>query len=175
MSLKDLTLEKHKDAERSVFARKLMSGEISTSDYINYLVQMGYIYRVLETKAIEAKIFNDLPGISRSQKIQSDIVELAGEDHGIQYLGSTINYVDYIKSLKDTDSILAHVYVRHMGDLYGGQMIAKRVPGSGLFYQFEDRDVLINTLRSKLTDDLGVEANTAFDYTIAIMRELNDE
>ena len=175
MSLKDLTWEKHKEAERSIFARKLMSGEISSADYSNYLVQMGYIYRILESKAIAAKLFDDLPGIARSEKIQQDIVELVGEDNGIDYLPSTLRYVEYLKLLKDNRSILAHVYVRHMGDLYGGQMIAKKVPGSGQFYQFDDRDGLINLLRSKLTDDLGAEANVAFDYTISIMKELNDE
>lgn len=175
MSLKELTLEKHKDAERSMFARKLMSGEISIDDYSNYLIQMGYIYRALEAKAYEFNIFDDLPGLARAEKIQEDIVELVGEDNGIDYLPATLKYVDYLKSLRETESVLAHVYVRHMGDLYGGQMIAKRVPGSGSFYQFDDRDGLINKLRSKLTDDLGAEANVAFDYTIEIMKELNNE
>ena len=70
--------------------------------------------------------------------------------------------------------MLAHLYVRHMGDLYGGQMIKKKVPGSGKFYEFTNREELITNIRAKLTDDLGEEANVAFQHAINIMRELNE-
>jgi heme oxygenase len=133
MSLKELTWEKHKVAERSAFARNLLGGNISIADYVSYLVQMGYVYRVLETKARQAKLIPSIDDLCRATKIQQDILELAGEDHGIQYLPETLKYVSYLEKLEDPKAIMAHVYVRHMGDLYGGQMIAKRVPGSGKF------------------------------------------
>jgi hypothetical protein len=62
-----------------------------------------------------------------------------------------------------------------MGDLFGGQIIAKKVPGSGKFYEFKDRERLIFLVRSKITDDLANEALTAFDYSISIMKELMSE
>jgi heme oxygenase len=62
-----------------------------------------------------------------------------------------------------------------MGDLYGGQILAKRVPGSGKFYQFKDAEKLKEQIRAELTDDLGDEARVAFDWAIKIMRELNNE
>jgi heme oxygenase len=62
-----------------------------------------------------------------------------------------------------------------MGDLFGGQMIAKRVPGSGRFYQFKDPEKLKEQIRAELTDDLGDEARIAFQWAIKIMKELNDE
>ena len=55
MSLKDLTKEKHRDAERCVFSQKLISGDMSVHDYANYLVQMGYVYQILENKAYTHK------------------------------------------------------------------------------------------------------------------------
>jgi len=174
MSLKELTWEKHKVAERSAFSKKLLSGNISIAEYVNYLVQMGHIYRVLERKAIEAKLINTMPGLNRAEKIQQDIVELAGADHGITYLPATLAYADYIKGLLDPKSIMAHVYVRHMGDLYGGQMIAKKVPGSGKFYQFDDKETLIGEMRKLISDDLAYDANIAFDYNIEIMKALLD-
>jgi heme oxygenase len=70
---------------------------------------------------------------------------------------------------------MAHLYVRHMGDLFGGQIISKRVPGSGHFYQFKDRDHLIFLVRSMITDDLADEALAAFDCSISIMKELMSE
>jgi len=172
MSLRDLTWEKHKVAERSAFARKLLSGSMSVADYVNYLVQMGAIYRALENKAREAKILDNMDDLSRAGKIQQDILELAGEDHGIGYLPATVEYVNYLKSLSDPKAIMAHVYVRHMGDLYGGQMIAKKIPGGGKFYQFDNREKLIEEIRSFATDDLAYDANIAFDYSIAVMAAL---
>jgi hypothetical protein len=67
---------------------------------------------------------------------------------------------------------MAHIYVRHMGDLSGGQMIAKKVPGSGRYYQFEDVDVLKNKIRERLSDELAEEANLAFDFSIAMFQQL---
>ena len=49
--------------------------------------------------------------------------------------------------------LYAHVYVRYLGDLKGGQMIAKRVPGSGLYYQFDEPDKLEQLIRAKLRED----------------------
>lgn len=174
MSLKDLTWEKHKVAERSAFSKKLISGDISTADYANYLVQMSLIYRTLETKLRNTKLIEDVEDLARFSKIQEDIVELAGDDHGIDYLPITKEYASYIESLYDYKAIMAHVYVRHMGDLYGGQMIAKRIPGRGKFYQFDNRDKLIEQIRIYATDDLAYDANIAFDYNIEIMKALLD-
>jgi heme oxygenase len=64
---------------------------------------------------------------------------------------------------KKGDQILAHIYVRHMGDLYGGKLIARKVPGSGKVYQFENSQELINTLDAKLTMNILDEALLAFD------------
>jgi len=175
MSLKELTWEKHKVAERSAFARNLLGGNISIVDYVSYLVQMGYVYQILENQAHTYKLTQEMPGIARAFAIQQDIVELVGEDHGLQYLPSSLKYGQYLESLSDPGAIMAHLYVRHMGDLFGGQIIAKKVPGSGKFYEFKDRERLIFLVRSKITDDLADEALTAFDYSISIMKELMSE
>jgi heme oxygenase len=175
MSLKELTKEKHRDAERCAFSQKLISGNMSIHDYANYLVQMGYVYQILENKAYLLKLTQDLPGIARAYAIQKDIVELVGEDHGIEYLPATIRYGEYLESLSDTKAVMAHLYVRHMGDLFGGQIISKKVPGSGNFYQFKDRDHLIFLVRSMISDDLADEALIAFDCSISIMKELISE
>jgi heme oxygenase len=50
-----------------------------------------------------------------------------------------------------------------MGDLYGGKLIARKVPGSGKVYQFENSQELINTLDAKLTMNILDEALLAFD------------
>jgi hypothetical protein len=59
-----------------------------------------------------------------------------------------------------------------MGDLYGGKIIAKKVPGSGLAYQFKDRPALIKLLDTKLSTDLVEEALLGFDLSAGIFDEL---
>ena len=71
--------------------------------------------------------------------------------------------------------ILAHIYVRHFGDMYGGQMIAKRNPGSGSMYVFEDVEELKTTVRAKLNDDMADEANRCFEFAMQLFEELGDE
>jgi hypothetical protein len=59
-----------------------------------------------------------------------------------------------------------------MGDLFGGQIIAKTCPGSGRFYQFKDAENLKTAIRAELTDDLGDEARVAFQWAIKLMKAL---
>jgi heme oxygenase len=179
MSLREITKDLHTDAERTEFAKKLLSGSISKEDYANYLYQMVLIYPIIEMGNNILGHFTNLPDIERSWPIYQDFIELAGMDHKYKWLPSTVNYHNYLLELiHDSDRkhlIKAHLYCRHMGDLYGGQMIAKRVPGQGRFYKFKDADKLKEQIRAELTDDLGDEARIAFVWAIKIMRELNNE
>jgi heme oxygenase len=180
MSLREITKDLHTDAERTAFAKLLLSGEISKEQYAQYLYQMLLIYNPIEMGNELQGFFKDLPDIQRTYAIYQDFVELAGKDSvGYKWLPSTIDYYHYLlELLSDPERkhlIKAHLYCRHMGDLYGGQILAKRVPGSGKFYQFKDADKLKEQIRAELTDDLGDEARVAFEWAIKIMRELNNE
>lgn len=179
MSLKELTKQVHSDAERTEFAKLLMSGDISKKQYAMYLLQMLEVYIPLENYTAFDGHFKNLPGLSRVPGILQDFRELGFKPKvDLPILKSTVEYRNYIESLGQDDNnrckLLAHLYVRHMGDLYGGQMIKKKVPGSGKFYEFQNRDTLIKNIREKLTDDLGEEANVAFQHAINIMRDLNE-
>ena len=48
MSLKELTMQQHRDAERQKFAGVLMSGKISKKTYLRYLVNQYACYSALE-------------------------------------------------------------------------------------------------------------------------------
>jgi heme oxygenase len=71
--------------------------------------------------------------------------------------------------------LLAHIYIRHFGDLYGGQIIKKAVPGSGKMYEFEDRNGLIAKVRERLSDELGEEANRAIEFNLQLFEEIANE
>jgi heme oxygenase len=93
-------------------------------------------------------------------------------------LPSVQRWCQRIEDLYNSDQrnlIMAHVYVRHMGDMYGGKAIAKRVPGTGRCYQFQDRPALIKAFDSRLHMGLLPEALTAFDLAVDFFNELQQE
>lgn len=178
MSLKDITKDLHTAAEKTKFAKLLLSGNISKEEYANYLYQMLAVYDPIEFLAEEQGFLTNLPGIRRIRKIYEDYLEL--KDNKLYTLTEgTLAYHMYLLELgNDPDRrhlIKAHMYVRHMGDLFGGQYIAKAVPGEGRFYQFDDVEGLKAAIREELTDDLGEEARVAFEWAIKIMKELGGE
>jgi len=63
------------------------------------------------------------------------------------------------------------LYTWHMGDMFGGQMIKKIVPGPHRNLEFEDARTLMTNIRAKLDDSMGDEANVAFDWAISMLRD----
>jgi heme oxygenase len=179
MSLKEITKDLHTDAERTVFAKKLLTGALTSEEYANYLWQMVLVYNGIETAARSQGMLVNLPDIERAHKIYQDCIELVGPNHNLKWLPVVIEYYHYLLSLNYNAErkhlVKAHLYCRHMGDLYGGQMIAKKVPGKGRFYEFKDADNLKTAIRAELTDDLGDEARVAFEWAIKIMKALNND
>jgi heme oxygenase len=177
MSLKELTKDLHTDAERTVFAKKLLTGVLTDEEYANYLWQMLLVYNGIETAAKSQDMLKNLPDIERTHKIYQDCIELVGPNHNLKWLPVVIEYYQYLLSLNYNAErrhlVKAHLYCRHMGDLYGGQMIAKKVSGKGRFYEFKDAENLKTAIRAELTDDLGDEARVAFEWAIKIMKALN--
>lgn len=177
MSLNEITKDLHADAERTAFAKKLVTGAFTKDEYANYLWQMVLVYNGIEVAANSQGMLKNLPDIERCHKIYQDCIELVGPHHQIKWNSTTIEYYQYLLALNYDQErrrlIKAHIYCRHMGDLFGGQIIAKKVPGQGRFYQFEKADLLKERIREELTDDLGDEARVAFEWAIKIMKALN--
>jgi hypothetical protein len=60
-----------------------------------------------------------------------------------------------------------------MGDLSGGQMIARYVPGKARMYYFQqDVQELKNIIRSRTTDEMAEEAGICFEYAIKLFNDL---
>jgi heme oxygenase len=119
-------------------------------------------------------LFDGLPEIRRAPAILEDFLELWKDEYGTPKLCNVVNdYIKYIISIKDDPKkLMAHIYVRHMGDLSGGQMIAKRVPGAGKYYQFEDADSLKAAVRLKIDDSMADEAKVCFDFATQFFKEM---
>ena len=177
MSLKDLTHAKHKEAETQPFVKVLFSGKINPDLYATFLFNTHPLYDLLETYAMALGQLNDLPDIRRAPKINEDFREIWGNraERPVD-LPVVKDYLDHIKNLAETapEKLFSHIYVRHMGDLAGGQMISKRVPGSGRYYQFADPDALKTAIRARLSDDMAEEANVCFDFAARMFKEMMD-
>ena len=179
MNLKELTWENHKSAERKKFASILLSGSIEPALYHKYLTNQFYNYVALEYKLPLEEL--GISSIARSELISEDIRELEdmyGLDSVTEEISqSTKDYVTYCEDLFENDKagLIAHMYVRHFGDMYGGAFIAKRIPGSGKMYEFDNKDELKNKVRAMLDDSMAPEANRCFGFAIRLFEELYDE
>lgn len=172
MSLKDITADLHELAEHTPFMKAVFAKSLPMSVWEEWTYWRTMFYHAIEQKCEQGNLLEDLQGIKRALPLMEDYREMRNGD----WLPSkdcnnpALNeYLDYIEKLTP-DSALAHLYVWHMGDLYGGQMIKKVIPApSHHALEFEDANTLKNNLRAKLTDDLGPEARRAFEYAIKML------
>ena len=172
--IRELTHEKHMEVENLPLIQYLLHGNITPDHYVIYLAEMTAIYKHLENLAIAAGLFDGMPELPRAQRMQQDLDEL-DPNYNATLLPSTQNYLDYMDQLSKSENckqLFAHVYVRHLGDLYGGKLIARGVPGSGRWYEFENRPELVKKFNDRITVDLADEAIVAFDHYNNIFQEL---
>ena len=173
-NLKELTWEHHKNAERQEFVKVLMSGNIHPKLYATFLWNQHIKYDLLEALVSVTGVLIDIPGIWRKQLIYDDFVELWDYADQPETLECTKKYIQHMRSLMmNQDALMAHVYVMHMGDLSGGQMISKKVPGAGRMYQFEgDISEIKEAIRAKTHDGMAEEAKLCFDFATQTFKEL---
>lgn len=134
--LKEVTQVDHNEAENSEFITTLMNGSRTARDYVLLLSQYTYIYNALEVEVRAlaadpelAPIFD--PRLERSKRIQDDLALLLPL-HGFtdipEALNGTREYVNQIhEAAKDPARLVAHHYLRYLGDLSGGQIIGRLV------------------------------------------------
>lgn len=175
MGLRELTHDAHQNAERQKFVKILFSGSIDPKLYARYLKNQHPMYELLETFAMMQGLFDGLKDLRRAPKIHDDYIELWGDTPPPALCPVVQKYLDHIMSIKDDPKkLMAHVYVRHMGDLAGGQMIAKRVPGKGRYYQFENPDELKQAIRMRISDDMADEAIICFEFATQLFKEMQE-
>lgn len=152
VELKEATAATHDTAEKSTFMTDLMRGELAYADVVNLTSQYWFIYSALEeavrrTSATPAVASVADPRIERLSALEHDLAEMIGADwrEVISPTPATQRYVATLNSLgaAQAASVVAHHYVRYLGDIAGGQAIARmladayEIPAEQLtFYDF---------------------------------------
>jgi len=175
MGLKELTADKHTEAENTLFMKAIFSRTLDPALYTKFLFQKYYIYKALEKQAARRKLFIDNSDFQIHDRLIIDYRKRLGSNIPKDTLGSvTGDYVQYIDltlgAQESADGLLAHIYTWHMGDLYGGQAIKALLPGSNLSLEFDNPDKLKAEIRALLNDNMAEEANKAFDYAIKMLK-----
>lgn len=139
--LKTHTAAAHSAAEGSSFVAELMGGALDAAALVSLLDQSLVIYRALEN-ALAAHVdhpqlgaFID-PKLARVAALEADMAFHHGADWEAQLVDGRIEivpatraYADALENLgaESIEFLLAHHYVRYMGDLSGGQIIQRLV------------------------------------------------
>lgn len=182
--IKELTYEKHRNAERQEFVKILMSGEIDEQLYATYLYNQLQCYSVLEKYGMHNSLFNQTPGLQRAEALHYDYKALWKGEESPVITESTKDYIEHIESIQDdAEKLYAHIYVRHLGDLSGGQMIMRKTPGPNRYYKFKDKQVkeyklivreVINNYLNLYQVNILAEANFCFDSATKLFKEMYD-
>ena len=159
------------------FVHELMSGKMSEEMYAQARGTQHSIYNLLEVFAMKHGLLNEFPEIRRAPKILADFKELWKSNEVPPVTESTNRYPKHVFEIgEDPQKLMAHIYVRHMGDLSGGQMIKKRAPGQGSMYEFDcDIKETKEKIRAKTNDDMAEEAKLCFQYATELFKELYAE
>ena len=185
LDIKELTLEHHKNAERQEFVKILMSGHIDEKLYATYLYNQLQCYSVLEKYGLHNSLFRDTPNLLRAEHIHYDYKSLwVDVDNPPQITQSTKEYVEHIENIQaEAMKLYAHVYVRHMGDLSGGQMIKSKTPGPNRYYIFKHNEVrdyrqtvksTINTYLNVYEHSVVPEAKYCFESATKLFKEMKE-
>lgn len=144
----------HSSSEGADFMSDLMRGEGSREDYVALVAQHWFIYEALEAAAarmsgdpVASRFLSDK--LTRLPALEADLEYLIGDDwrSRISPLPTTARYVARIAEVGASwpGGFVAHHYTRYLGDLSGGQFIARvmsrrfgfETNGIG-FYVFDD-------------------------------------
>lgn len=178
MSLKDLTSEKHQEAENTPFMQSVFAGNMTQDLWKDFCYQKTMIYRPLEDllrrRGLATEVNDEIfraPWLFNDYRVRNGGTVTPG---GEPLKDPVKEYVLYIRESiwpddVNNDKLWAHVYVWHMGDLYGGQQIKNLISGEHRSLTFKDPELLKARIRSNLNDSMADEANLAFDYAVRLL------
>ncbi len=198
--LRDATATAHTAAERTSYVKHLFRGMLPRDAYVAFIRALHPVYVALEAGMAQHKddkvvsmVYD--PTLNRAAALEQDLQFFAGADwKQLPVVKSAADYAAHITALAKTNprGLVAHAYVRYLGDLSGGQMMGRGVAktydvgeAGTNFYKFRDVTDLNgrkNTYRAALSalpldargqDDVVAEAIAGFEYARLIFEDLD--
>ena len=136
-AIRTATWGDHSDSEGSTVMEDIMRMRAGLDVYTELVEQHYFMYEALEEAsrqlAADPRFAALHPAaLVREQALAEDLELLVGENwrERVSPVPATVAYADRIRALAAEGwlpGIIAHHYTRYLGDLSGGQMIAKRV------------------------------------------------
>lgn len=164
--LKEQTAEKHRIAERKPFNMRMFKGELDQQAYLHYLEQQLAIFSALEQYPLPHSSLNRTPSILQDiHELEANGAVRKGE------LPATATYKNYLNSLTASER-LPHVYLHYLAIAYGGQIMKTKVPSKGHFYNFNNFEACIVSIRQIQQDSWVNEVNKGYDAIIDIFDAL---
>ncbi|KAI8073848.1 heme oxygenase-domain-containing protein [Gongronella butleri] len=131
----------HELAEKSVFTKRFLRGDINKSEYGQYIRSLYFVYKCMEGllekhqqhPAIEMIFFPD--ELNRVDALLEDLEFFYGAEllpRVTDPATMTPAVKQYVQSMEhaalvDPALLVSHSYARYLGDLSGGQILAKRL------------------------------------------------
>lgn len=196
LAMRDGSRAEHDAAEQSPFISELLAGRVNTDGYVDYLMRLQMIYTAIED-AVRAHREDPLvaavydPALERHRALAADLEHWAPGTRRQVNSAAAQAYQDRIARADWTGALVAHHYVRYLGDLSGGQAIGRMLDrafglgGTGLsFYDFPMRPKPYKDAYRARLDELGLssrenvrivdEVKIAFGLNQAVFDELSD-
>lgn len=199
-ALREETARAHETAEHSVFMSRLMDGSLSAQAVADLTAQLWWIYQALEQgirlnaeHPTVAAVYD--PRLERTTNLESDLKAMLGQDwrERITITQATQRYAEHLRNIATSPQrIAAHHYVRYLGDISGGQVIASRLealygltPEQTSFYNFAAIGKIPpyrNAYRERLNSlhltaeerqEFIAEATAAFEWNTAVFASLS--
>jgi len=137
--LRSQTWPAHKQVEATAFVRALLGGHLDRAGYCLLLASLHPVYAALEAALLRqarhpdiARVFN--PELLREAPLSSDLDHLHGPAwrNELAVQPAARAYAAHIAAIERSEPVLlvAHAYVRYLGDLSGGQALRRIVARS---------------------------------------------
>lgn len=177
--IRSSTKQKHDLIESHPFFKRLIKGNLDNEAYAAYLFNLSYIYREIEQNFYSE--INDMDLI-QTKKILQDIEsykKFLNLDSDVFCVSFYKDWLNHIKSkprfFRKTD-----LYIRWLADMYGGQIIKRKVK-FGTKYVFDDLRNKIKKLRHFIEQGLNrnniqnfiEEINNSYDLHYKLVDKLS--